>query len=101
MLGQRLDLLAAAAEQERVAALEPQHALALLGEADEQRADLLLRQFVIVGTLADIDALGLAPHEGHDPLVGQAVVEHDVGLLHEAEGAEGDEVGVAGPAPTR
>ena len=31
----------------------------------------------------------------HDAFVGEPVVEHDVGLLHQAEGAEGQEVGVA------
>ena len=71
------------------------------GELDHERADLALRQFVILGLLADIDALGLAPHQVHDVLVDEPVVEHDIGLLHEAQGAEGQKVGIAGPAPTR
>ena len=63
--GERFDLLAAAAEHERIAALETQHPLALLGELDQQRADLALRQFMVLGLLADINALGLAPHQVH------------------------------------
>ena len=35
VLGERLDLLAAAAEKERVAALQPEHALAFLREAHQ------------------------------------------------------------------
>ena len=95
--GERFDLLAAAAEHEGIAALETQHPLALLGELDQQRADLALRQFVVVRLLADIDALRLAPHEVHHARVGEPVVEHDVGLLHEAQGAEGQKIGIAGP----
>ena len=38
--------------------LETQHPLALLGEFDEERADLALRQFMVLRALADIDALG-------------------------------------------
>src|SRR5208337_1199088 len=45
VLGQRLDLLAAAAEHEGIPAFEAEHPLALPGEFDEQRADVLLRQF--------------------------------------------------------
>src|SRR5208337_2785165 len=61
VLGQRLDLLAASAEHEGIAAFQPKHPPALLGELDQKGADLLLRQFVIVRPLPDIDALGFAP----------------------------------------
>ena len=67
------------------------------GELDQQRADLLLRQFVIVGLLADIDALSLPPHQIQHAFVGEPVVEHDIGLLHQAKGAERQEVGIARP----
>ncbi len=95
MRGQGFDFLAAAAEHEGIAALEPQHPLALLREFDEERADLLLRQFMIVRLLADVDAFGLPPHEAHQGFVGEPVVEHDIGLLHQAKRAESKEVGIA------
>ena len=96
MLGQRLDLLAAAPEHEGIAALEAQHALARAGVAHQHGADLLLRRGVVVGALADIDALGLAAHEFEDFRRDQPVVEHDLGLLHQAQRAEGQQIGVAG-----
>ena len=52
---------------------------------------------MIVGLLADIDALGLPPHQIHHAFVGEPVVEHDIGLLHQAKGAEGQEIGIARP----
>ena len=58
------DLLAAAPENEGVAALQAQHALALQRQLDHQVADLLLRQGVIGALLADIDALGVAAAPG-------------------------------------
>ena len=67
------------------------------GQLDQERADLILRQFVIVGLFADIDALGLPPHQIHHPFVGEPVVEHDIGLLHQAKGAESQEIGIARP----
>src|SRR5690606_25283912 len=51
----RLQLLAAAAENEGIAALQPAYALALLGEPDQQRIDLLLRDVRCARRLAYID----------------------------------------------
>src|SRR5207237_260932 len=53
---ERLGLLAAATEHERVAALEPDHAAAALGVHHEQRVDALLRQRMIAAGLAGKDA---------------------------------------------
>ena len=97
LFGQFFDLLAAAPENEGVAALQAQHALALQGQLDHQVADLLLRQGVIGALLADIDALGVAAHPVHDRGVDQPVVEHHVGFLHQAEGPERQQVRVARP----
>ena len=47
--------------------------------------------------LADINALRFTPHQVHHVLVGEPVVEHDIGLLHEPKGAEGQKIGIAGP----
>ena len=52
---------------------------------------------MIVGLLADIDALGLPPDQVDRAFVGQPVVEHDIGLLHQAESAESQEIGIARP----
>jgi hypothetical protein len=97
MLGELLDLLAAAPEDERIAALEPQHALALFGQRHQHLADFLLRHGMVGAALADIDALGLAADEIEDVVADQPVVEHDIGLLHEPLGAEGEQIGIARP----
>ena len=52
---------------------------------------------MIVGLLADIDALGLTPHEVQHAFVREPVVEHDIGLLHQAKSAESEEIGIAWP----
>ena len=44
--------------------------------------------------LADVDALGIAAAQLDDGRGHQSVVEHHVGLLHQAQGAEGQQVGV-------
>ena len=54
---QRQRLFGAAAEHERVAALEPHHALALPRGANHQRVDRLLLHAGAAGPLADAEAL--------------------------------------------
>ncbi|MNZ97081.1 hypothetical protein D3C78_1163040 [compost metagenome] len=46
--------------------------------------------------LADEDAFRVATHQLHQLRRHQIVVQHHVGLLHQAQGAEGEQVGVAG-----
>ncbi|MNE89673.1 hypothetical protein D3C80_1871120 [compost metagenome] len=57
---QLLDLLAATPEDERVAALQAQHALAQLGLLDQQAVDFILGHGMVGAALADVDALGIA-----------------------------------------
>ena len=52
------ELLAAAAEDVGVAALEPDDGLAVPGQLHEQRVDRVLRDGVVAGELADVDDLG-------------------------------------------
>ena len=98
-VGEGRDLLAAPPEDERVPALEPQHAPALAREADEEAVDVGLPDRVLVPALPRVDLLRVAPHEGEHAGGHEAVVHHHVRLLHEAHGAEGEEVRVAGAGP--
>ena len=66
--GQRLDFLAAAAEDERVAALQPHHALALARQPHQQLVDLVLAERMVAALLAGVDALGLAAAQLEDRL---------------------------------
>ena len=62
--GQRLGLLAAAAEDERIAALEPHHAPPRPRPVDQQRLDVVLLDGVVAGALADVDELGVGAGAG-------------------------------------
>ena len=81
---QKRELLAAAAEHVRVAALEAHDALALAGELHEQGVDGVLRHGVVARELADVDDLG-----AQLDAVGGETVEHGAG----AEPVGDDDVG--------
>ena len=88
-------LLAAAAEDERVAALEAHHAPPGAGVLHQHRADLLLRHPVAPGRLAGVDQDGVGRGEVQQPLGSQAIVDHDLGRLQQTEPADGQQVGIA------
>ena len=96
---QRLRFFAAAAEHERVAALEPHHLPAASGRADHQRVDLLLRQRVAAGALADEEPLR-APRQREHALVDERVVEHQIGAPQPRHRLARQQRRIAGPAPT-
>jgi hypothetical protein len=90
------DFLAAAAEDVRVAALEPHHALAGFGQAHQQIVDFFLRQRMVAAFLAGIHQFRVRPGQGQDFLRDQVVVDQDVGLADQARGLEGQQFGIAG-----
>ena len=77
-------LLAAAAEDERVAALEPHHPLAGARAVDQHRVDLVLGQVVPVRRLAAVDDLDVRVQPVEQLARRQPVDDHDVGLGHQA-----------------
>ena len=93
---ERFELLAAAAEDERIAALEPAHALALLRELHEQRVDLVLRHLRVAGRLADVDALSVAPREIEDLGRHEPVVQNHVCILQRSQRAQRQQPRIAG-----
>src|SRR5690606_16773211 len=93
----RLQLLAAAAENEGIAALQPAYALALLGEPDQQRIDLLLRDVRCARRLAYIDALRIAPREIEHLPRHEAVVQHDIRILQRAQSPQGEQTRITRP----
>ena len=95
--GQRLELLAAAAEDERIAALEPQYPLAGAGEIDQKPIDAGLGADVAIAHLADEDPFHPGRHQLEDVGADQAVVDHDVGLPHQAQRLQGEQLGAARP----
>ena len=71
--------LAAASKDARVAALEPQHPLALAGEADQPRRDVRLAGRGTTAALAGIIERCARGRQMQDPRVDKGVVNHGVG----------------------
>ncbi len=93
--GERQRLLAAAAEYQRVAALQPHHAMAVARQADQALVDAKLRRAPPAGALAD----RLQPRlrcERQDLRRDQRVVQHDVGFGQGVRGVQGQQARIAG-----
>ena len=91
-----VEFLAAAAENEGIAALEAHDALTLAGLTHQDFADLVLRYRVMALGLADIDAQRVAARQRHHALGNQAVVHDDIGFAQQAGSLEGEKIGIAG-----
>ena len=89
------DLLAGAAEDHRIAALEPHHAPAGPGEPDHQRVDVVLLAGRPVAGLADQHLLGLAAGEVEHLRRHQIVEQDDVGGLQRAHRAQRQQFRIA------
>jgi hypothetical protein len=94
----REPLLATPAEHERVAALQPDDALAGQRALDEHRVDLNLRQVLSMRGLATVDHLDVGGQRVEQVARREAVDDHDVSVRDEAATAHGDELRIARPA---
>ena len=97
---ERLGLLTAATEHERVAALEAHDGLALPCPRDELVGDVLLSHRP-ARLLAHVHELGILAGAVERTRGDEAVVEDGVGVRDELDRPHGQQRGVAGPAPTR
>ena len=89
------ELFVGAAEDHRIAALEPHHAAAGFGERDHQRVDVVLPARDFVPGLADQHFLGFAAREIEN-VGGDQIVEQDhVGRLQRAHGAQRQQFRIA------
>ena len=95
-LGQRFGLLTAAAEQEWVAALEPDHGEPAARALDEHGGDFILGKSVRRFLLTDVEAFGGGWREIKQRGGRQVIEEHGVGLGEEAAAFDGDQLGIAG-----
>jgi len=94
---QRLDLLAGAAENHRVAGFQPHHAFALAGQLDHQRVDIVLLAGGPLAALAHHHPLRFAPRQLQH-IVGNQIVEQDhIGGLQRAHCLEREQFGIARP----
>ena len=92
---QDFELLAAAAEDERVATLQARDALSGAGELDQQLVDALLLA-ALTGLLADKDAARVAARAIEYGLAHQAVIEDHVGLLQQLQSPQRQQIRIAG-----
>ena len=93
---QQLRLLAAATEDERVAALQPHDLAAGARVAQQQLVRRLLRDLRPAADLADVDELGVRTGAAERAVGDQLVVEDHVGARDELQRAGGHEAEVAG-----
>ncbi len=96
-LAQHERLLAAAAEDQRIAALQPHHPPPGAPVLDQQPVDLLLRHLRPAALLADVDQFRVRPRVLERLLRDQAVVEDDVGRGDQLDRADRQQPRVAGP----
>ena len=96
-LAQRFDFLAAATEDERIAALEAHHALARHGGLNHAAVDFVLRHRMLALGLADMDDLGGGRDQLHDAFADQPVSKHDFRRSDFTRSANRQQVGIARP----
>ena len=96
-IDERLRLLSAAAEHERIAALQPHDRAAVLRVRDEQAVDLVLGHGVTAGFLADVGELRVAAGAVEQPGRDEAVVEDHVGACDQLGCAHCRKPRIAGP----
>jgi hypothetical protein len=85
----------AAAEQQRVAALQPHHALAGARGLDQGLGDARLRPGRVALALADIDQRRVRARHAQHGAAGQRIVEDDIRGAQRAGGAQGQQIGIA------
>jgi hypothetical protein len=95
--GQRF--LAAAAEDEGIAALEPQDPLALAGERDEPLADVPLNGRGLAPALAGEFELRSLPGKGQHRRIDERVVHDDVRGPERVHGMDREQAGIARAGP--
>ena len=96
-LDQRQRLLAAAGEDERVAALEPQHPPPGARQLDQPQRDIALLRRRLAAALAGVFDHAIRSREGQDLVIDQGVVNDHVGHAEGMGGVQGHQPGVAGP----
>jgi hypothetical protein len=94
--GPATDDFAAAPEDERIAAFEAYDDLAFLGLVHEELVDLILRQRMRAGPLADVHDLGGFRDARRDVVRHERIEGDEIRLRDQFRGAQGEQTGVAG-----
>ncbi len=94
---ERGHLFGGAAKDEGIAALEADDAAMGAGVLDHERVDFFLGNGLCAAALAHVDNHCVGRRELKDCRGYEVIVEDDVGGLDEAEGLDGEQIGIAGP----
>ena len=92
------DFFVAPGEHERVPAFEADHETAGPGPVDHDLVDRVLGHGPSVRDLGGVDDFHVRRQFGKQFRWREAVSDHDIGLGEQAAAADGDQLGVAGPA---
>lgn len=92
---QRRDLFAASAKNKGIAALQADHALALLSLFNQQSLDGLLGDGMMIPLLTDVDAPGIASRQVENLGTHEAIVNDHVRFPKKPCGAKGEELRIS------
>ena len=95
-LKQANTFLGAPAENKRIAALEAQHSLSLLGQPHQLVGDIFLAGRWFAAALARMDQLGAFPGQLQNIGAHKGVINNHIGRLHSVQTGDGEKAGVAG-----
>src|SRR2546429_397058 len=90
------ELLASAAEDERVAALQPDHEMAGAGQLDEPGGDVILLSAFLSSPLPDPLEPSVGSAEGESFWRDESVVQHVIGVRQQLAGLDRDQRCIAG-----
>ena len=86
----------APAEDVGVAALEPGDGFAFFGFFYDEPVDAVLRERVVPGDLADVNAFRVGAGIAEQGIVGEVVIHDHIGLFENVLALDGQQAGVAG-----
>ena len=92
---QELRLLATAAKNIRIAALEADHPALLHRQLHQQFIGVFLGHVMAAAGLADMNAFGRRVHQFHDLGRHQAVIHNGIGLLYQHQRPQGQQAGIS------
>src|SRR5450755_3834043 len=95
MLCKEFELLTAPAENQRIAALQPNNRLDLVQVVKNVRIDLGLDLFLLPMPLSCVNEDGVRSRQGQNFSAYQPVVNHDIGLLEDADRLARQQIGIA------
>ena len=93
---QFLGLFAAPAEDVGIAAFEPGDDFAFFGFFYDELVDAVLRERMVSGDLADVNAFRVGPGIAEQGVVGEVVIHDHIGLFENVLALDGQQTGVAG-----